>query len=224
MFGQQATLELVSVAPNLLGVDSSVWQTALAVMQLSGLTEEQAIQVARNDAKVLYRNWLAVGPLANRLAVQRCMQLTAGQVYMRHAGYVARCSAKRLVGRLLFLQQRGLQHLLEAEKRKLLQQWRSQHGFWTARRAAGEPPLISLRDVTRSDALFASLPAVQAAGGLPTLQAFIAELESNPAWQDLQAAAAAEGAQLGAQLPPRLQRQWHARPGARQRQGRMAAV
>ncbi|KAL4426263.1 hypothetical protein ABPG77_009878 [Micractinium sp. CCAP 211/92] len=205
VFGQQATLDMVSTAPILLGIDSSVWQTALSVMQLCGLTEEQAMQVARNDAQVLCHNWLAVRLLANRLALQRCLQLTAGQVYMRHAGYAADHSAERLAGRLLFLQHHGLLRLLVAEKKELLQQWRHQHGLRAGRLAPGEPSFISLRDVCRlKDSQFASLPAVQAAGGLPALQAFLAELDCNPAWQELQAAAAAEQARLLALVPPDL--------------------
>ncbi|KAL4426231.1 hypothetical protein ABPG77_009846 [Micractinium sp. CCAP 211/92] len=221
VFGQQATLNMVGKAPQLLTIDSSVWQTALAVTQLCGLTEQQAMEVASNNALVLCCNWLAVGPLANRLALQRCLQLTAGQVYLRHAGYATFSSAERLAGRLLFLQQHGLLHLLVAGKDKVVQQRRRQHGF----RAAGEQPLISLGDVsTLSDIRYASLPAVQAAGGLPALQAFTAGLESNPAWVELQAAAAQEGAQLLAQLPPWLQLQWQARPGALQQRRRMAVA
>ncbi|KAL4426219.1 hypothetical protein ABPG77_009834 [Micractinium sp. CCAP 211/92] len=205
VFGQQATLDMVDKAPQLLAVDSSVWQKAQAVMQLSGLTEKQAMEVASKTAQVLHCNWLGVGPLANRLALQRCLQLTAGQVYLRHARYIADRSAKRLAGRLLFLQQHGLLHLLVAEKKELLQLWRRQHGFRADRRAPGEPPLISLDDVCiLGDSRFASMPAVQEASGLPTLQAFLARLESNPAWQELQAAAEAEQARLLALLPPDL--------------------
>ncbi|KAL4426242.1 hypothetical protein ABPG77_009857 [Micractinium sp. CCAP 211/92] len=225
VFGQQATLELVGNTPKLLAVHSSVWQTALVVMQLSGMSEKQAMEVASKNAQAVYHNWLAVGPLANRLALQRCLQLTAGQVYMRHAGYVACSSAKRLAGRLLFLKQHGLHNLLGAEKVELLQQWRRQHSFRADRPAAGEPPLVSLRNICiLNDSQFAGLPAVQAAGGLPALQAFTAGLQSKPAWVELQAAAAAEGGQLSVQLPPWLQRQWWARPGARRQRGRMAVV
>ena len=79
---------MVGKSPNLLAVDSSVRQTALAVMQLCGPTEKQAMQVASNNPDVLQLDWLAVPPLANRLALQRCLQLTAGQVYERLAAYV----------------------------------------------------------------------------------------------------------------------------------------
>ncbi|KAL4426262.1 hypothetical protein ABPG77_009877 [Micractinium sp. CCAP 211/92] len=131
VFGQQKTLDMVGREPALLGIDSSVWQSALVVMQRCGLTEERALEVASNNPSALQNNWLAAGLLANRLALQRCLQLTAGQVYERHAGYIAGHSAYRLFGRLLFLQQHGLQHLLVAEKKELLQQWRRrQHNFW----------------------------------------------------------------------------------------------
>ncbi len=205
VFGQQATLEMVGKTPALLGINSSVWQTALAVMQLCGLNETQAIDVASSNVFMLCCDWLAAGPLANRLALQRCLQLTAGQVYERHAVYAALCSANRLTARLLFLQQHGLLHLLVPRKQELLQQWRRQHGFRAGRPAEGEPPLISLGDIhQRTDSQFASLAAVQAAGGLPALQAFTAGLESNPAWQEMQAEAAAEQARLLALLPPDL--------------------
>ena len=192
--------------PKLLAVNSSLWRTALAVMQLCGLTEKQAMQVASNNPDVPRSDWLAVGPLANRLAVQRCLQLTAGQVYERHAAYVVGNSAKRVAGRLLFLRHHSLQHLLVAKKQEALQQWRRQHGLRPERRAPAEPPLISLRDVPMlTDTDFASLPAVQAAGGLPALQSFTAGLESNPPWQELQAAAEAEQARLLPLLPRELQ-------------------
>ena len=196
---------MVGKAPSLLGVDSSVWQTALAVMQLCGMTEKQAMQAASNNSGVLRFNWLAVPPLANRLALQRCLQLTAGQVYERHAWYTVGCSDKRLTGRVLFLQQHSLPHLLVAKKPEALQQWRRQHGFRANRRASGEPPLISLSNVcTLSDTEFVSLPAAQAADGLPALRAFAAGLESNPAWRELQAEAAAEQSRLLELLPPGL--------------------
>ena len=192
---------MVGKVADLLAVDSSVWQTALAVMQLCSLTEQQALGVASNNPNVLRYDWLAVGPLANRLALQLCLQLTAGEVYERHAVYIVRCSAKRVAGRLLFLQQHSLQHLLVADKQEALRQWRRQHGFRANMRAAGEPPLISLSDLcSLTDTKFASLPAVQAAGGLPALRAFIAGLMSTPAWQELQAESAAERASRQAEL------------------------
>ncbi|KAL4436523.1 hypothetical protein ABPG75_003662 [Micractinium tetrahymenae] len=103
------------------------------------------------------------------------------------------------------MQQHGLLHLLVKKKGPARRQWRRQHGFRADRRAPGEPPYISLRDVGKLvDARFASLPAVAAAGGLPALRAFTAQLEASPAWQELKAAAEAEQARLVALLPEDL--------------------
>ncbi|KAL4436511.1 hypothetical protein ABPG75_003650 [Micractinium tetrahymenae] len=205
---------MVDNAATLVTVNTCVWQTALAVMELCGLPLSTALATAGRNADALVKTWLAPDRLVNRLALQRCLQLTAGQVYERHAGYMAGKSAKRLAGRLLFLQHHGLLHLLVPEKEGLLQEWRRQHGYRADRRAPGEPPLVSLCDAsTLSDAQFASLSAVQAAaGGLSALQAFTAQLEASPAWQELKAAAEVERARLVALLPQDL------RQAAEQRQ------
>ncbi|KAL4436525.1 hypothetical protein ABPG75_003664 [Micractinium tetrahymenae] len=198
---------MVGIAPSLLAIDTSVWQTALAVMQLCGLTQAEALKVGRNNAKVLINDWLATDRLVNQLALQRCLPggLSAAQVYERHAGYVASHSAEWLAGRLLFLQQHGLLHLLVPQKKELLQEWRQENGFRADMRPPGEPPLISLRDVGKlTGARFASLPAVQAAGGLSALRAFQRGLKSSSAWLELQAAAAEEQARLLPLLPEDL--------------------
>lgn len=114
-------------------------------------------------------------------------------------------SVQRMAGRLLFLQHHCLLHLLVANKHEWRQEWQKQHGLLATRRAPGEPQLISLADIaTLPDAQFASLPAVASGGGQPALRAFIAELQSNTACQELQAAAAAERARLVALLPKQL--------------------
>ncbi|KAL4436524.1 hypothetical protein ABPG75_003663 [Micractinium tetrahymenae] len=197
---------MVDRAPDLLAVVSSVWQTALAVMQLCGLTCNDVLKVARLNPSVLCCDWLALGPLVNRLALQRCLPggLSAGQVYERHAGYLAGTSAEKLAGRLLFLQHHGLLHLLVEKKGPARRQWRRQRGLPADRRAPGEPPLISLHDVSRPDARFASLPVVDEAGGLPALRAFQRGLKSSSAWLELQAAAEAEQVRLLPLLPEHL--------------------
>ncbi|KAL4436519.1 hypothetical protein ABPG75_003658 [Micractinium tetrahymenae] len=194
---------MVEASPLLLTVDSPVWQTALAVIRLCGLTRADATVVARRTPLSLCCDWLALDRLVNRLALQRYLPggLTAGQVYERHTSYVVGPSAERMAGRLLFLQHHGLLHLLVTDKTE----WRRQRGFRANRRAPGEPPLISLADVsTLTDVQFASLPAVADAGSVPALQAFMAGLAANPAWLELHAAAEAEVARLLALLPQDL--------------------
>ncbi|KAL4436538.1 hypothetical protein ABPG75_003677 [Micractinium tetrahymenae] len=206
VFGQEQALHMLDVAPILLTVDSRVWQTALAVMELCGLAQDTILLVVQSNPAMLDVIWLEPRRLASRLLLERCLQLTAGQVYERHAGYVAKTGTERVAVRLLFLQKNNLLPWLVAEKEELLKDWRRQRGFRAARPAPGEPPLISLRDVgKRTDAQFASLPAVQAAGGLPALQAFQAGLATKPDYRALQAEAEAEAAQLMAQLPEELQ-------------------
>ncbi|KAL4436526.1 hypothetical protein ABPG75_003665 [Micractinium tetrahymenae] len=198
---------MVSRTPRLLTINTSVWQTALAVMQLCGLTRDDVLKAAHLNPSVLCSDWLALGSLVNRLALQRCLPggLSAGQVYKEHASYSVMFAAKRLAGRLLFLRQHVLLHLLVAEKKGPQQNWRQQHGYRADRRAPGEPPFVSLCDANGlTDVQFASLPAVQAAGGLPVLQAFVSGLDANPGWQELQAAAAVEQARLLMLVPEDL--------------------
>ncbi|KAL4436533.1 hypothetical protein ABPG75_003672 [Micractinium tetrahymenae] len=205
-FARQRTLHMVGKAPDLLAINSCVWQTALAVMQLCGLAQTEALEVASSNPQALCVDWLAADKLVNRLVLQRCLPggPSAGQVYERHAGHVAGKSAERLAGRLLFLQHHGLLHLLVENKGEARREWRRLHGFRADRRAAGEPAFISLSDLSKPDAHLASLPAVQAAGGLPALQAFMAELKFSPAWLELEAAAEAERARLLGLLPEDL--------------------
>ncbi|KAL4436521.1 hypothetical protein ABPG75_003660 [Micractinium tetrahymenae] len=205
-FGQNKVQTMVGKAPILFAVDISVWQTALTVMALCGLTRQAVLKAAHSNANVLRFNWLAAERLVNRLALQRCLPggLSAGQVYERHAGYLAGTSAEKLAGRLLFLQHHGLLHLLVEKKGPARRQWRRQRGLPANRRAPGEPPLISLHDVSRPDARFASLPVVDEAGGLPALRAFQRGLKSSSAWLELQAAAEAEQVRLLPLLPEHL--------------------
>ncbi|KAL4436542.1 hypothetical protein ABPG75_003681 [Micractinium tetrahymenae] len=172
VFGQQEALRMVGKAPGLLAVNSSVWQRALAVMELCGLTRKAALEVVRTNPDVLAYDWLGPSRLANRLAMERCLRLSAGQAYEQHAGYITKHGAKRVAGRLLFMQHHGLLDRLVTQKNGAKQEQQQ-----------GEP-VTSLRNVCKlPDAQFASLPAVAAAGGLPALRAFQAGLEANPAWQ-----------------------------------------
>ncbi|KAL4436543.1 hypothetical protein ABPG75_003682 [Micractinium tetrahymenae] len=207
-FGQEAALEIVESAPNVLGINSSVWQTNVEVMVICGVLRTSALAVARATRDALRKNLLSTDKLANLLVMQRCLPggLTAGQVYEQHASYIVGYTAKRVAGRLLFIQHHSLQPLLVEKKRPARQQWRRQHGLPAGRPAPAEPQFISLCDVcTLPDAKFASLPAVQAAGGLPALRAFMAGLEANAGYRALQAEAEADGAHLQAQLPDDLQ-------------------
>ena len=172
-------------------------------MRLCGVTDPAA--VALNYPQMLCVDWLAPGRLANRLALQRCLGLSAAGVYERFGGYVATTSAERLAGRLLYLEQRGLLHLLAADKKAARRAWRQERGLPANEEATGEPAFISVFDCTRSDEHFkGKLPD----SGAADFAAFKAGLLDSPAWRQLWAEAEAEAAQLNAQLEPQL------RPGA----------
>ena len=114
-FGREQALHAVDMVPGLLAVNTVVWQRWLAVMQLCGVADPVAL--AFTNAQVLGQDCLAPGRLANRLALQHCMGLSAGDVYVQYGSYVAQCAAKKQAGRLLFLEQRGLLHLLVADRK-----------------------------------------------------------------------------------------------------------
>ena len=96
---------------------------------------------------MLSHDWLAPGRLANCLALQRCLGLSPAGVYERYAGYVAITDSAKLVGRLLYLGQRGLLHLLVADKKPAKEAWREECGLPGNKEATHEPPYISIRDV-----------------------------------------------------------------------------
>ena len=134
------------------------------------------------------------------------MRLSAAGVYERYGGYVVRCGAKKLAGRLLFLEDRGLAHLLVADKQAAKKAWRLQRGLPANRSAPGEPTFITVGDCAiLPDAKFTSLLPDGAAADFP---AFMARLQELPVWQQLCAEAEVEAERLTAQLPPEL------RPGA----------
>jgi hypothetical protein len=150
-------------------------------------------------------DWLRPSVQANLLAL-RCYlswQPSAAEVIERFASYVS-CSAERLAGRLLFLEQAGLLPLLVANERVALQEWQQQGGLPATKKAAGIPAYISVRNVAvLSDAVFEQqLQQLGVDSG--SWVAFPGSLEHLPAWQQLMAAAEAEAARLQGLLPPEV--------------------
>jgi hypothetical protein len=204
-FGREPALHAVDMSPYLLTANTVVAQRALAVMRFCGAVAPAA--AALNNGRVLCWDCLAPGRLANRLALQRCLVLTAAGVYERFANYVVSYAAERMAGRLLYLEQRCLLHLLVAAKQLARQAWREERGLPANKPATGEPACISIRDVaTLPDTEFSSLKAL--GDGVADFAPFKAGLLDSPAWQQLWAEAEAESARLTALLPPEL------RPGA----------
>ena len=121
-FGQEQVLRAVDKAPGLLSINTVVWQRALAVMRQCGVADP--IAVALNSVQMLCQDFLAPARLANRLALQRCLGLSAAGVYEQFGSYVANSAAEKLAGCLLYLEQRGLLHLLVADKQAAKAAWR----------------------------------------------------------------------------------------------------
>ena len=204
-FGWEQALRAVDMAPDLLAINTGVWRRALAVMHLCGVAAPAAL--ALNNAHLLCLDWLAPGRLANRLALQRCLGLSPAGVFERHAGYVVKYAAERLAGRLLYLEQRGLLHLLVADKQLARQAWLQERGLPANKPATGKPAFISARDlaVITDDAFVSPLDLPN---GAADVAAFKAGLLDSPAWQQLWEEAEAKSARLTALLPPEL------RPGS----------
>ena len=201
--GREQALRAVDKAPQLLAVNTAVWQRAPAVMWLCGVADPAA--VALNNPLMLCVDWLAPGRLANRLALQRCLGLSPAGVYERFGSYVAITSAEKLAGRLLYLEQRGLLHLLAADKQAARQAWRQERGLPANKRAAGEPAFISVSDVaTLADKRFSCLPGKLPHSAAAEFAAFKAGLQDSPAWRQLWAEAEAASEQLNARLEPEL--------------------
>ena len=221
-FGREALLQ---AAPwpraAVLGVDTAVWQRTMAVWRLLGVADPAA--VALGNLQLLASNWLAPGTHAKLAALQRLLpwQPAAADAVQQCASYVVATGPKRLIGRLLFLQQAGALPLLVADKQAARRQWREERGLPVGQTAAGEPQLVSLSDVcTLSDAEFCALPALgvsqqerrggqlassSSSGGSSSAndryEAFMAQL---PAYQQLLAEGADESKRLAAALPPGL--------------------
>jgi hypothetical protein len=195
---------MVSAAPYLLTVRTAVWRRALAVWGVCGVADPRAVAV--NCAEVVYRDWLRLSIQANLLALQRYLpwQPSAAKVIERFASYVVHCTAERLAGRLLFLEQAGLLPLLVVDKRAARQEWRQQRGLPVNKKTAGEPLSISVRNVAvLSDAAFAQR-LEQLGVDSSSWVAFRGSLEQLLAWQQLTAGAATEAARLQRLLPLEL--------------------
>ena len=177
--------------------------------------------MALNNLAMLYRNWLAPGRLAALTALQRLLpwRPSAADALQQCSGYVATYAPKRLIGRLLFLQQEGALPLLVADKPAAQWQWREEHGLLAGAAAEGEPQFVSLRDAAvLNDAEFCALPALggsqqdghggrlasSSGGASERYEAFMAQLPQLPAYQQLLAAGATESERLAAALPPGL--------------------
>lgn len=152
--------------------------------------------------------------LANRLAVERCLGLSAAEAYTQCGTYLRPLSraypAARLAGRLLLLEQRGLLPLLVLDKRAARQQWLQESGLSAdALPQPGEPAFIGLNEVAnKSDDAFFALPAVRAAGSDSTGGADAgAQPEGSPlqqAWSACLAAGREEAVRLHQELPAAL--------------------
>jgi hypothetical protein len=117
--------------------------------------------LAAKDARILTEDWLEPGRLAKLLALQRTLGWTAAQVLQQLSGCLLSPGPQRLAGRLLYLGQLGLAHLVVANRREVLGAWRKQHGLPANEAVQGEPQLMLVTEVaTMSDANFASLPAL----------------------------------------------------------------
>ncbi|PRW05910.1 RNA polymerase subunit sigma [Chlorella sorokiniana] len=223
-FGRERLLQAgpTSVA-ELLAVDTANWQRALAVWRLLGVADPAALGL--RNTRSLALDWLAAGRLASLAALQRLLpaQPSFEDTVQKFSGYIAAYSCRRLIGRLLFLQQEGALPLLVADKRAALQQWRRQHGLPASEPAAGEPSSFSISEMlSNSDADLCALPALRSGhfewhGGqagssgssdssstAERYHAFMAQLPQLPAYQRLLAAGEAESRRLAALLPPEL--------------------
>jgi hypothetical protein len=214
-FGKEEALRMVGNAPVLLSIDVIVWRLAMAVWRLCGVSDPLA--VVRNNPQMLIVDWLNPSRLANLLALQRLLpwKPSAAHVIERYSSYV-RHSPQKLVGRLLYLEQLGLQQLLVAGKRAARQEWRQRQGRSCRQKAADDPVYMIVRDVAiPAPAKFAGL--VQAAeawlsednelvGNSPSFDEFSKGLKQLPAWQRLWADAEAAVAELKQELPLELLR------------------
>ena len=173
-YGREAALKMVEAQPFLLTEQlSSQLPPALqrweAVLRQCGV--QQPAGVLSSFAGRMSYDALDPRALANRLAVERCMRLSAAQVYTEFGGLLRPLSgaypAARLAGRLALLEQRGLLPLLVADKWAAHAQWLTQQGLPAdASFQPGKPQFIWLADVAhKSDNAFFELPALRAIGG-----------------------------------------------------------
>ena len=203
--GQEQALRAVAIAPQLLSVNTVntvVWRRALAVLRQCGVADP--IAVALNSVQMLCRDWRAPVRLVNRRALQRSTGLSPAGVYLQFGSYVANSAAEKLAGRLLYLEQRGLLHLLMADKRAARRAWQEERGLPANETAAGEPTFISVRELAiLPNTDFSSLKALR--DGAADFAAFTGVLKDSPAWTQLWGEAQAEAELLTSLLPPELQ-------------------
>lgn len=132
-----------TAVPCLLGEAPAVWQAALAVWDIIGVPDPEAL--ALHNSHLVTVSWLNPDRLSIVLALQRKLpgQLSAAEVIVACAPY-SMFSTERIIGRLLFLEQQGVLDRFVRIK-------------------AGEPDsrqLISLADVANhKDRSFAALVA-----------------------------------------------------------------
>jgi hypothetical protein len=109
----------------------------------------------------------------------------------------------------LYLEQRGLLHLLVADRRAAKKAWREEHGPSAIKRAASDPRFITVGNVANlSTAKFTRLLQQHLPSAAADFAAVKAGLQDSPAWQQLWGEAQAESARLLALLPPELQPGW----------------
>ena len=164
---------------HLFAANTAHWQRALAVWRVLGV--RGAGGLALGNTRPLTVDWLDEGRLANLLALQRGLGLgnPGAVVEQGFAGYVGNYAMERVAGRLLFLEQAGLAHLVVAD----VKEWRRERGLPPNKASPGEPPLISLNAlVTASNA---KLAAAAAAASEAELTTFIAGLPSHPPYRQL---------------------------------------
>lgn len=168
-YGREAALKMVEAQPSLLTEQlSSALPPALqrweAVLRQCGV--QQPERVLSSFAGRLNYDALDPRALANRLALERCMRLSAAEVYSHYAGLLRPLSsaypAARLAGRLALLERRSLLPLVVPDKWAALQQWRHERGLPHDASQPGEPRFISLSEVAgKSDDAFFQLPALR---------------------------------------------------------------
>lgn len=95
--------------PGLLFIATATWRLDLAVWEYIGVREPK--QLAINNYRTVVVNWLNPDRLAIVLALQHKLpgQLSTAEVIERFAAAgIIHYSAKRIIGRLLYLQHKGL--------------------------------------------------------------------------------------------------------------------
>jgi hypothetical protein len=201
-------------------------------MAFCGVTNCQ--QVIQYSPVILNYNWLEPRLLVNLLALKRFLPKEcskeqerssegwmAAVVIEQFASYVVGPAPERLVGRLLWLEQLGVAHLVVRDKKAARQAWREQQSLPAHEPALGQPMFISVRDITRPDAAFIRLPAVSTSGRAvahtaDSLAAFLAGLEQHPAWQQLMS----DAERLSSELADKLLAELRPSPATKQSYGR----